>query len=102
MLRTFAIITTDANATIRQLHDRMPVILEPDAWPVWLGEVVGDPGSLLRPAAEDVLRLWPVSRAVNSARNNTPDLVDRIDDPPPRRRATRRRERTRRSGHHDA
>ena len=82
VLRTsFAIITTDTNATMRQLHDRMPVILEPDAWPVWLGEVVGDPGSLLRPAAEHVLQLWPVSRAVNSVRNNTPDLLDRIDDP---------------------
>ena len=80
-LRTFAIITTDANATMRQLHDRMPVILEPDDWPVWLGEVPSDRTALLRPAAEGVLRLWPVSRAVNSVRNNTPDLLDRIDDP---------------------
>ena len=59
----------------------MPVILEPDDWPAWLGEVAGDPSSLLRPSAEGVLRLWPVSRAVNSVRNNTPDLLDRIDDP---------------------
>ena len=81
VLRTFAIVTTDANATMRQLHDRMPVILEPDDWPVWLGELAGDPSGLLRPAAEGVLRLWPVSRAVNSVRNNTPDLLDRIDDP---------------------
>ena len=36
VLRTFAIITTAANATMRQLHDRMPVILEHDDWPVWL------------------------------------------------------------------
>ena len=59
----------------------MPVILEPDDRSVWLGEVAGDPGSLLRPAADDVLRLWPVSRAVNSVRNNTPDLLDRFHDP---------------------
>ena len=81
MLRTFAIITTVANATMRQLHDRMPVILEPDDWPVWLGEAAGDPISLLRPSAEGALRLWPVSRAVNSVRNDRPDLLDRIDDP---------------------
>jgi putative SOS response-associated peptidase YedK len=81
VLRTFAIITTDANATMRQLHDRMPVILEPGAWPVWLGRVPGDPATLLRPVADVVLRLWPVSRVVNSVRNNTPDLLDRIDDP---------------------
>ena len=35
-LRTFAIITTSANADMAVLHDRMPVILEPPDWPVWL------------------------------------------------------------------
>ncbi len=60
------IITTDANAMIAELHDRMPVILEPQDWPTWLGEVGGDPAALLRPAAEDVLKVWPASRQVNS------------------------------------
>ena len=86
VLRTFAILTTAANATMRQLHERMPVILEPSDWSAWLGEVEGDPPALMRPAADDVLRLWPVSRAVNSVRNNSPDLLDAIDDlaaPPP-------------------
>ncbi len=32
LVRTFAILTTSANATMRVLHERMPVILEPDAW----------------------------------------------------------------------
>ena len=36
MLRTFAILTTSANATMRQLHERMPVILEPGDWAAWL------------------------------------------------------------------
>ena len=81
MLRTFAILTTAANGTMQQLHNRMPVILEPDDWPTWLGETDGNPLDLLRPAAEDVLKLWPVSRAVNSVRNNGADLLDRIDDP---------------------
>ena len=81
VLRTFTILTTAANATMRPLHERMTVILEPRDWPVWLGEAPGDPLALLRPAAEDVLRVWPVSRAVNSVRNNGAALLDRIDDP---------------------
>ncbi len=43
VVRTFAILTTSANATMAQLHERMPVILEPDAWPTWLGEEDADP-----------------------------------------------------------
>ncbi len=80
-LPTFAILTTTANATMQPLHERMPVVLEEAAWPAWLGEVDGDPRELMRPAADDVLHLWPVSRAVNSVRNNGAALLDRIDDP---------------------
>jgi len=80
-LRSFAILTTTANATMSALHDRMPVILEEEHWPVWLGECPGEPANLMQPAAHDVLHLWPVSRAVNSVRNNSADLLDRIDDP---------------------
>ncbi len=76
VLRTFAILTTGANATMRQLHERMPVVLETADWPAWLGEVPGEPPALLRPAGDDVLRLWPVSRAVNSVRHNGPELLD--------------------------
>jgi putative SOS response-associated peptidase YedK len=80
-LRSFAILTTSANATMRKLHDRMPVILEEEHWPVWLGERAGEPTGLMRPADDGLLHLWAVSRAVNSVRNNSPDLLDRIDDP---------------------
>ena len=76
--RTFTIATTTANSFMRRIHDRMPVILEPDAWPTWLAEDVGDPAVLLRPAAEDVLRCWPVSRDVNSPRDDRPDLLNRV------------------------
>ena len=81
VLRTFAILTTSANGTMSQLHERMPVILEPDDWLIWLGEVEGNAPGLMHPAADNVLHLWPVSRAVNSVRNNGADLLDRIDDP---------------------
>jgi hypothetical protein len=40
-----------------ELHDRMPVILEPGDWPAWLGETEGDPASLLHPAPDGTLHL---------------------------------------------
>src|ERR1700712_3110322 len=48
VLRTFAIITIEANAQMAVMHDRMPVILEAGDWPVWLGEAKGDPQVLLK------------------------------------------------------
>ena len=75
VLRTFAIVTIEANAEIVALHDRMPVVLEERDWPVWLGEEEGDLRSLLRPAAPGVLRSWPVSREVNNVRNDGPELI---------------------------
>ena len=81
VLRSFTIATTTASADMAHLHDRMPVILEPADWPVWLGEQDGDYAALLRPAPAGTVRLWPVSRAVNNVRNNGPNLLDRVDDP---------------------
>jgi putative SOS response-associated peptidase YedK len=80
-LRTFTILTTAANADMAPLHHRMPVILEPADWPVWLGEAPGDHLALLRSAPAGLVRLWPVSRAVNNARNKGADLLNPIDDP---------------------
>ncbi len=84
VLRSFTIATTAANADMAQLHERMPVILEPAAWPLWLGEEAGDHTALLRPAAVGIVRLWPVSQAVNSVRNNGPELLTPMVDPAPR------------------
>ena len=41
-MRSFAILTTSANATMAILHDRMPAILEEDQWPISLGEAEGN------------------------------------------------------------
>jgi putative SOS response-associated peptidase YedK len=77
-LETCAIITTEASPFMQQLHDRMPVILEPTDFDAWL-----DPDTqkaeallpLLRPTGGDVLEAWPVSRAVNNPANDSPDLI---------------------------
>jgi putative SOS response-associated peptidase YedK len=80
-LRTFTLLTTAANAAMAWLHGRMPVILEPEDWPVWLGEAEGDPTALLRPAAEGVVEAWPVDRRVGSVRHNDAGLLERIGEP---------------------
>ena len=78
ILQTFATITTDANRQLAGIQDRMPVIIERDDWPLWLGETAGDLSSLLRPAPEDVLRVWPVGKAVGNFRNDGPQLLEPI------------------------
>ena len=81
ILRTLTILTTGANAEMRAVHDRMPVVLERDVWPTWLGEKEADLASLMTPAPDGTLRLWPVSRNVNSPRHNGPALVEPISLP---------------------
>jgi putative SOS response-associated peptidase YedK len=74
---TCAIITTGANNVVGQLHQRMPVILPPEHWELWFTEHdVTELSSLLLPAPDDLLQLH--TAAVNSVRNNGPDLVRRI------------------------
>jgi putative SOS response-associated peptidase YedK len=75
ILRSFVIVTTAANADLAWLHDRMPVILEPEHWAAWLGDLPTDPVPLLKPAAVGALRWWPVSQAVNFVRNNSAALL---------------------------
>ncbi len=76
VLRTFAIITTAANREMRELHDRMPLVLDEADWRLWLGDDAGDVTKLLRPAPDGTLRAWPVSPRVNSPRNNDASLIE--------------------------
>ena len=80
LLRTYAIITTDANADVAGLHHRMPVVLEEADWPVWLGVDAGPAMALMRPAPSETLRMWAVPRTVNSVRNDGPELIEPIPD----------------------
>ena len=54
----------------------MPVIIEKADWPVWLGEVEGNVPALLRPAPENVLRLWLADKRVGNVKNNGPELLE--------------------------
>lgn len=75
--RTFTILTTEANATVAPIHDRMPVILTQDGAAEWLyeGNDADAVRPLLRPAAEAVLVAEPVSRRVNSVANDDPECL---------------------------
>jgi putative SOS response-associated peptidase YedK len=77
VIRSFTIVTTNANALLRQIHERMPVILERTAWPVWLGEEEGDPTGVLQPSAAE-LRVWRIGTAVNSVRNDNAALLEPV------------------------
>ena len=70
-----AVVTCAANTAMARIHDRLPVILSPDDWPLWLGEAGHGAAPLMRPVDDDVLRFTKVSRAVNSNRASGPDLI---------------------------
>ena len=77
-VRTFAIITTDANEMVAEIHDRMPLILAPNDYARWLGEEP-DPGDLMRPFPAEPMRMWPISTRVNKPENDDPSIVEPID-----------------------
>jgi putative SOS response-associated peptidase YedK len=80
-VRSFAIVTTEPNELCAQLHNRMPVVLAPDAWPIWLGEVPADQAqlkSMLVPYPSEEMICWPISQRVGSVKNNDPSLIEPI------------------------
>ncbi|MCB8883397.1 SOS response-associated peptidase [Acidisoma cellulosilytica] len=79
VIRSFVIVTTVAGADIAALHERMPLVLSPEDWPLWLGEIDRDPTPLLQPTPANTLRAWPVSSRVNSAQQNDAGLADEVD-----------------------
>jgi putative SOS response-associated peptidase YedK len=77
-VRSFAVVTTKPNELCAELHDRMSVVLAPEAWPVWLGEEPADPRqlkALLAPLPSEAMTCWPVSARVGNVKNNDPSLI---------------------------
>lgn len=75
---TCTVITTEAEDAVGMIHDRMPLMVEPERWPAWL-----DPRrpqdallDLLTPASPGLLEAYPVSKAVGNVANNGPELVE--------------------------
>jgi putative SOS response-associated peptidase YedK len=77
---SFAVVTGAAEPGLDRIHDRQPVVLEPAAWADWLDPALTDPEEVRSLLAADPgpgrFTAWPVSTAVNSARNNGPGLLE--------------------------
>jgi putative SOS response-associated peptidase YedK len=78
-LLTCTVITTAATDDIGMVHDRMPLVVQPEDWATWLDPAAREVGALLHPAVEVGLRAYPVSTLVNSVRNNGPELIDPLE-----------------------
>ncbi|MPZ58199.1 MAG: SOS response-associated peptidase [Rhizobiales bacterium] len=77
-METAAIVTTDANRALRPIHPRMPVILAPEAYDLWLDCRNVDAetaAALIAPPPEDLLEAYPVSMAVNRHANDDASLI---------------------------
>jgi putative SOS response-associated peptidase YedK len=77
-IRTFVIITTDANTLVADIHDRMPVILAPSDYTRWLGDEP-DPHDLIRPFPSEAMRMWPISTRVNKPENDDATILDPVE-----------------------
>jgi putative SOS response-associated peptidase YedK len=83
-IRTCVIITTEPNEMMRDIHDRMPVVLPESAWDTWLDEENHDIDALHRlliPAPAKEFERWPIATLVNKPANNGPELLDKIEVP---------------------
>jgi putative SOS response-associated peptidase YedK len=81
LLRTCTIITTEAGPDMADVHNRMPVILNRSDFDAWLDPTQHDPAilsSLLGPAPGGTLLKHPIGTAVNSPRNDGPQLIEPV------------------------
>ncbi len=82
-LITCTLITTKPNAEMKEIHDRMPVLVPPSEWDRWLDpDVPADAvGGVLAPAPDGLLELTPISTMVNNVRNQGAELIDPVELP---------------------
>ena len=84
-LLTCAILTCPANELVAPVHDRMPVILPPEAEAAWLDPAARDPDvlqDLLRPLPAETMEAWQVSPLVSSPRNDSPECIVPVEGDP--------------------
>lgn len=84
VIESCSIIVTKPNAMLASVHDRMPVVLDPGDYAIWLDRTVTEADKvlpLLGPAPEGAIAMRRVSTRVNNARNEGPDLIEPIAEP---------------------
>ena len=78
-IESCTLLTTQPNDLVRPVHDRMPVILDPKDYELWLDPDVQDPARLqplLRPYASEQMVAYPVSQLVNNPANDVPETIE--------------------------
>ena len=78
---TCSVITTAPNELVKDIHDRMPVILKPEDEKIWLDRAITDTARLdhlLKPLDPDLMEAYEVSSLVNSPKNNSVELIQEI------------------------
>ena len=83
VLDTCTIVTTNACASLRHVHDRMPVIVPDTDYARWLDRANDDASDLLAPWSGEPLYVYPVSKRVNAVRNDDPALCDPVAEEEP-------------------
>jgi putative SOS response-associated peptidase YedK len=84
-IESCTILTTPANELVARLHDRMPLVLDPVDYDLWLDPAVRDPerlAALLRPFPAEEMVAIPVSPRVNSPDNDDPALLEPVEPAP--------------------
>ena len=81
---TCTVLTTEANALMKPIHHRMPVILGASSIDAWIGEgaTPAERAALLRACPAPGLQKIPVDRAVNHTGNDHPGLIEPVPEPP--------------------
>src|ERR1039458_1999162 len=78
---TFTILTTKANSLMAKIHDRMPVIIKPEDYAIWIDTNFTDVikiQAMALPYPERLMEAYPVSRKVNSPQHDSPDLIEEV------------------------
>lgn len=84
VLDTCAIVTTQANALLTPLHDRMPLVIAPSSYERWLDVAADDDVTdLLMPFPADAMAYYPVSTRVNAVRNDDASIIEPVAEPAP-------------------
>ncbi len=81
IIESFSILTTSSNKLIEPLHARMPVLLHPEEFSLWLCREVTDPEKLkhlYQPYPADLMEMYPVSQLVNSPKNEGAELIEPV------------------------
>jgi putative SOS response-associated peptidase YedK len=82
VIETFTILTTTPNSLLADVHDRMPVILSPDNYDLWLDPAFRNTASvaeMLRPFEATMMRGYPVSTRVNQVQNDDADCANPLE-----------------------